>query len=237
MGSKLYQFTPSELQQLLDESNGYSDVLRKVGMNPKGSNPNTLKKIIEEYNLNTDKMDANRKKLYRKDAILTHQKNTIPLTEIIIKNKYPNYSSSTLLKRLVKEGYKEYKCEICGINEWMGKPISLQLHHKDGNHCNNLINNLCFLCPNCHSQTDNYSGKKSRKKVTNKVINKKNNNNKSIPISRQALKQKIRVMSFVDIGKEFGVSDNAIRKWCKKYQLPYQKKRIKEYSDSQWEKI
>ena len=44
-------------------------------------------------------------------------------------------------------------------------------------------------------------------------------------------------MSFVDIGKEFGVSDNTIRKWCKKYQLPYQKKRIKEYSDSQWEKI
>ena len=173
MGSKLYQFTPSELQQLLDESNGYSDVLRKVGMNPKGGNPNTLKKIIEEYNLNTDKMDANRKKLYQKDTILTHQKNTIPLTEIIIKNKYPNYSSSTLLKRLVKEGYKEYKCEICGINEWMGKPISLQLHHKDGNHCNNLINNLCFLCPNCHSQTDNYSGKKSRKKVTNKLINKK----------------------------------------------------------------
>ena len=52
MGSKLYQFTPSELQQLLDESNSYSDVLRKVGMNPKGSNTDTLKKIITEYNLN-----------------------------------------------------------------------------------------------------------------------------------------------------------------------------------------
>lgn len=236
MGSKLYQFTPSELQQLLDESNGYSDVLRKVGMNPKGSNPNTLKKIIEEYNLNTDKMDANRKKLYQQDAILTHQKNTIPLTEIIIKNKYPNYSSNKLLKRLVKEGYKEYKCEICGINEWMGKPISLQLHHKDGNHWNNLINNLCFLCPNCHSQTDNYSGKSSRNKG-NKKNETKNINVYNIPISRKELKQKIRTIPFTTIGKEFGVTDNAIRKWCKKYQLSFQKNKIKQYSNSQWEKI
>ncbi len=236
MGSKLYQFTPSELQQLLDESNSYSDVLRKVGMNPKGSNTDTLKKIIIEYNLNTDKMNANRKKLYQKNAILTHQKNTIPLVDIIIYNKYPNYNSSKLLKRLVKEGYKEYKCEKCGINEWMGQPISLQLHHKDGNHCNNLINNLCFLCPNCHSQTDNYSGKSSRNK-DNKKNETKNINVHNIPISRIELKQKIRTIPFTTIGKEFGVTSNAIRKWCKKYQLPFQKNKIKQYSNSQWEKI
>lgn len=236
MGSKLYQFTPSELQQLLDESNSYSDVLRKVGMNPKGSNTDTLKKIITEYNLNTDKMNVNRKKLYQKNAILTHQKNTIPLVDIIIYNKYPNYNSSKLLKRLVKEGYKEYKCEKCGINEWMGQPISLQLHHKDGNHCNNLINNLCFLCPNCHSQTDNYSGKSSRNK-DNKKNETKNINVHNIPISRIELKQKIRTIPFTTIGKEFGVTGNAIRKWCKKYQLPFQKNKIKQYSNSQWEKI
>ena len=236
MGSKLYQFIPSELQQLLDESNSYSDVLRKVGMNPKGSNTDTLKKIITEYNLNTDKMNANRKKLYQKNAILTHQKNIIPLVDIIIYNKYPNYNSSKLLKRLVKEGYKEYKCEKCGINEWMGQPISLQLHHKDGNHCNNLINNLCFLCPNCHSQTDNYSGKSSRNK-DNKKNEIKNINVHNIPISRIELKQKIRTIPFTTIGKEFGVTGNAIRKWCKKYQLPFQKNKIKQYSNSQWEKI
>ena len=205
-------------------------------MNPKGSNTDTLKKIITEYNLNTDKMNVNRKKLYQKNAILTHQKNTIPLVDIIIYNKYPNYNSSKLLKRLVKEGYKEYKCEKCGINEWMGQPISLQLHHKDGNHCNNLINNLCFLCPNCHSQTDNYSGKSSRNK-DNKKNETKNINVHNIPISRIELKQKIRTIPFTTIGKEFGVTGNAIRKWCKKYQLPFQKNKIKQYSNSQWEKI
>lgn len=53
-------------------------------------------------------------------------------------------------------------------------------------------------------------------------------------ISREELKQMIRTMSFLAIGKELGVSDNAIRKWCKKYNLPYKKKDIKSYSDEEW---
>jgi hypothetical protein len=47
------------------------------------------------------------------------------------------------------------KC-LCGINEWNGSPLTLELHHIDGNNGNNVRNNLCFLCPNCHSQTPNY---------------------------------------------------------------------------------
>lgn len=235
MGSKLYQFTPSELQQLLDESNGYSDVLKKVGMNPKGNNPQTLKKIIEEYNLDITKMNNNRKELFRKAAYETHKKTTIPISEIIIDNKHPNYSSFKLLKRLVEEKYKQYKCEICGINEWMGKSLSLQLHHLDGNRTNNLLENLIILCPNCHSQTDNFCGKNIKK-----IEYRKNNKEKTIknpPINRKDLKQKIRTIPFTKIGEEYGVSDNAVRKWCKKYNLPYSSRKIKEYSDSQWEKI
>ncbi len=235
MGSKLYQFTPSELQQLLDESNGYSDVLRKVGMNPKGNNPQTLKRIIEEYNLDATKMNNNRKELFRKAAYETHKKTIIPISEIIVDNKHPNYSSFKLLKRLIEEKYKQYKCEICGTSEWMGKPLSLQLHHLDGNHTNNLLENLIVLCPNCHSQTDNFSGKNIKK-----IKLKKNYKEKTIinpPINKKDLKQKIRTMPFTKIGEEYGVSDNAVRKWCKKYNLPYSSRKIKEFSDSQWEKI
>ena len=47
MASLLYNYTPAELQKLLDESNSYSDLLRKLGLNPKGGNPDTLKKIIK----------------------------------------------------------------------------------------------------------------------------------------------------------------------------------------------
>lgn len=54
----------------------------------------------------------------------------------------------------------EYKGNQGGkLSEWMGKPIPLELHHKDGNHYNNDLSNLEILCPNCHAQTDNYRGK------------------------------------------------------------------------------
>lgn len=55
--------------------------------------------------------------------------------------------------------------------------------------------------------------------------------------SREELKQMIRTMSFVKIGEQYGISDNAIRKWCKLYELPYRKKDIKLYSDEEWEKL
>lgn len=78
--------------------------------------------------------------------------------EDIFSGKY-NYPTSKLNKRLLKEGYKEYKCEVCGNTEWLGKPIPLELHHIDGDSRNNSLENLMLLCPNCHSQTDNFKSK------------------------------------------------------------------------------
>ena len=66
---------------------------------------------------------------------------------------------STLLTAIKNEGSLEYKCSICGIVEYNGKPIILHIDHIDGNWRNNLIINLRFLCPNCHSQTDTYGFK------------------------------------------------------------------------------
>lgn len=161
MNSKIYDYSSDELQNLLNLSSGYSDVLRKMGMNPKGSNPDTLKKIIKEKNLDTSVMNYNRKNLYRKCASDTHGKTRYDLQDIL-NGKFPQYSSSRLLKRLVREGYKDEKCECCGITEWNGAKIIFQLHHKDGNRTNNAIENLKILCPNCHSQTENYCGKNKK---------------------------------------------------------------------------
>lgn len=55
--------------------------------------------------------------------------------------------------------------------------------------------------------------------------------------TREELKRQIRSMSFLKIAKEYGVSDNAIRKWCKKYNLPFRTKDIKSISDDDWIKI
>lgn len=81
-------------------------------------------------------------------------------TEDILNGLHPQYPTSKLSKRLVKEGYKDYKCESCGITEYNGKPISLELNHVDGNNSNHMITNLRIICPNCHHQTPNHSCKK-----------------------------------------------------------------------------
>ena len=66
-------------------------------------------------------------------------------------------------KKILEEGLKPHRCECCGLEEWMGKPIPLELHHKDGDRHHNELENYELLCPNCHAFTDSYRGKNSRK--------------------------------------------------------------------------
>jgi hypothetical protein len=82
----------------------------------------------------------------------------IPTNEIL-EGKHPYYQTLKLKKRLIKEGIKENKCEICEITEWNGKEISMQLDHIDGDSHNHKLENLRMTCPNCHSQTETYCGK------------------------------------------------------------------------------
>lgn len=81
--------------------------------------------------------------------------NKIELTDIL-SGKHPEYQTFKLKIRLISEGVKQNKCEHCGISEWNGKPLNMELHHIDGNSHNHLLPNLQILCPNCHSQTDNF---------------------------------------------------------------------------------
>jgi len=64
-----------------------------------------------------------------------------------------------LKKRLIEGGVKEDRCEACGITHWRGRKLSIQIHHKNGDGTDNRLQNLVFLCPNCHSQTDTFSGR------------------------------------------------------------------------------
>ena len=61
--------------------------------------------------------------------------------------------------RLISAGLLANRCEACGIEEWLGAPLSMALHHVNGDGQDNRLENLQMLCPNCHSQTENFAGR------------------------------------------------------------------------------
>jgi 5-methylcytosine-specific restriction endonuclease McrA len=75
------------------------------------------------------------------------------------KNIEDIHSRRGVKHRILKENLLPYVCAVCNVSEWNGKPISLHLDHINGKNGDHRIENLRFLCPNCHSQTDTYTGK------------------------------------------------------------------------------
>lgn len=73
-------------------------------------------------------------------------------------------TSYKLKKKLIRDGVKEEKCEICGLTEWNGKNIPLEIHHLDGEGFNNELDNIKLICPNCHAQSDYYRGRNKKTK-------------------------------------------------------------------------
>ncbi|MDE5888957.1 MAG: hypothetical protein K2H20_02950, partial [Bacilli bacterium] len=106
---------------------------------------------IKLYNLDTSHFTG---QLWNKGLKDVDKTARVKLNTILQENT--NFNCNTLKKRLLAEGIKEYKCECCGITEWQGEEITLELHHINGNHYDNRLENLQLLCPNCHSQTDSY---------------------------------------------------------------------------------
>lgn len=220
-----YDWNKDQLKENIKISKSYSEVLKRLDIPIQGNNISTLKRKILEYNLDISHFTFSN---YSKNI-----NKYISVTQYLTTNS--NIKSSKLKSKLIKEGLKQNKCERCGIDNWMGEPIICQLHHINGNNRDNRIENLQMLCPNCHSQTDNYCGNANKKKHyyckdCGKEINRKS---KYCPICASKHRRKVTrpskdylIKQFKEIGtmlgiaKQYGVTDKTISKWCIYYGLP-----------------
>lgn len=292
---KWEKFSQEEIEQFVEESFSYAELARKIGYDDTSKNGSvyrTVHQMIDELNLDTSHFTGQ-----------GWNKDNFDYSRFRYGKAIKNGTTLAAIVNL-----RGHRCEMCGLSEWMGKKITLEVHHVDGDSLNNELDNLQLLCPNCHSTTNNWKGRGIKKKGVDlideetfkdalvgsdnirqaliklnispkggnynrakEIIEKYNisfpqikstccdcgktikngatrckscdselrrtdsMNNK--PVTRDELKQLIRATPFLQIGKQFNVSDNAIRKWCKLFNLPSTSLDIKAYSDEEWESI
>lgn len=91
----------------------------------------------------------------------------MPIERLLVKGR--RTARGHLKMRLIAAGLKEAVCERCGLSEWRDQPLSIGLHHVNGDGHDNRLENLEFLCPNCHSQTDTYGGRNGHRRRDSEV--------------------------------------------------------------------
>lgn len=211
---------------LVKNSPTMSAVLRQFGMENKGNNYQTCRKRIQELKLDTSHF-LNRIESSRLTRNITLEE----LNKKLIVNSIVNRFQ--LKKYLIIFNLLKYECYNCKNNgAWNNKKLSLQLEHKNGISNDNRLENLTFLCPNCHSQTDTYAGKKHKKishceicdmpkkysKINKSCVKcKGKSRRKYIRPSKEDLEKMIAEMPILQISKRFDTTDNTIRKWATSY--------------------
>lgn len=95
---------------------------------------------------------------------ITPRSRLLPLDALLVVGRRTNRTH--LKGRLLAEGLKHNRCDQCGITEWQRKPLSMQLHHVNGDGTDNRLENIVLLCANCHSQTDTYGGRNGHRRRT-----------------------------------------------------------------------
>ncbi|HVA33375.1 MAG TPA: HNH endonuclease, partial [Candidatus Baltobacteraceae bacterium] len=78
-------------------------------------------------------------------------------------------SRAHVKRRLLQAGIVANRCQACGLEEWLGRPLSIHIDHINGDRLDHRLDNLRMLCPNCHSQTDTYGAKNRRRRRLQEV--------------------------------------------------------------------
>lgn len=237
------RYSNEKFKEIVQNNNSFKSVMSALGYSSSSGDSKTqLLKKIESLEIDISHFNnKNRKKLSDEDIF-----------------KEDSLVDQHSLRKHYSKKYPPNKCSICGQESfWNGKPLTLILDHINGKNHDNRFNNLRWVCPNCNMQLPttnrrkNSFGKKYNycmdcgKKISSRSLRcvdcvkkyKQDAAQESKPITREELKALIREKSFVSIGKQFNVSDNAIRKWCKVFNLPSSSRQIKKINDEDWKKI
>jgi hypothetical protein len=151
------KWTDDQFIDAVRDARSVRGVLQAIGLNPTGANYKTVAATVARLKLDTSHWTGQG---YLKG--LSHNfSRKIPMEEILVEDS--TFHNLTHLKsRLVKDGLLEKRCSICGLVEWLGKPISLVLDHINGVNNDHRRENLRFLCPNCNSQQETFAGRNKR---------------------------------------------------------------------------
>ncbi len=146
--SNLKPYTKEWLEKLCKESSSYRQVLEKAGRSQGGSTSNALKKKIQEFNIDISHFNIKNE----------NDREKYSLKEVFCKNS--PVTQKMLRGYVTRHNILEYKCENCGCDgHWQGGIISLEIDHINGDNKDNRIENLHYLCPNCHALTETYRGR------------------------------------------------------------------------------
>lgn len=214
-------WTLKQLEDAIDKNNTVSGVLKTLGLKPFRGNYITIYKYVNILNIDISHF-SNSKNIKNLNRVLNSDK-------ILVENSL--CGGSSLRRYIIRENILNYQCQKCGNKGiWEGKELRLQIDHINGINNDNRIENLRFLCPNCHTQTITWGRRKKKQKnrcACGETISYKSKFCRSCAARRQKTKinwphtnsliRMVNQSSFVAVAKKLGVSDNAIRKRIKNH--------------------
>jgi hypothetical protein len=234
-------FSEQEVRTVVADSRSYAEVLRRLGLRAAGGNHGTIRKYVEDvWRIPVDHFES------RGAHLRARPPRAVPLADVLVEGS--TYHRGHLKRRLLAEGLKRPECEMCGQGEiWRGRRMSLVLDHINGVHDDHRLDNLRLLCPNCNATLDTHCGRHKTRKHRDRACPTcgevfrpstggqrycspscagRGERNRRAQVARrrvsrppyEQLLREIEALGYLGVGRKYGVSDNAIRKWVRAYE-------------------